>query len=211
MNQFKLLNVFVNYRKSTQRFSSKIAKSIASQEDELSESFSKRIETFKKFFDKHDDLKGMFGQVPHTLMRYQRDSTLKSLHLISPKIAEKIVSHIIPAIKSNKDHLICETCASLGLITDKLLKENVKCVQIHETMVEFQRHLKTKWKPDLYQNRIRMFSKDFLNLSKYDFLDRQDGGNRVETLLQNIPQKNWTDGQLIQQRTNNCINKNLVF
>lgn len=47
------------------------------------------------------------------------------------------------------------------------------------------------------RNKLQLYSKNLLNLSKFNYSDRQDDGVREETLLKNVPKKGWTDGKYL--------------
>lgn len=193
----RLLKRCVRIQKfSTTRFiSSNTIQEIPEKNEEYpQQSSSVRFKQFKEYVDKHNELKDVFHHLPFRIMKQQKDSTLQSLHLICPKIADKVATHVFPIIKTNKNQIICETNAGLGLITSKLLDNGIEYVRMYEVFHEFQTYLRNKFDTSLTRNRTDIYAKDFFSLGKYDYIDRQDGGNRVETLLKNVPQKEWEDG-----------------
>jgi len=49
----------------------------------------------------------------------------------------------------------------------------------------------------LYPERVKVHHGDFVNLWKLVYMDKIDGGSRVADLLNDVPQKAFTDGELI--------------
>lgn len=45
-----------------------------------------------------------------------------------------------------------------------------------------------------------MFTKDIFLLHRYEYIDKQDHGNRVEQLLKDVPKKSWSDGEKLHPR-----------
>lgn len=45
----------------------------------------------------------------------------------------------------------------------------------------------------VYEDRVEIFAKDIYQLYRFDFMDKQDKGNRVQQLLKGIPTKSWEE------------------
>ncbi|KYB26311.1 dimethyladenosine transferase 2, mitochondrial [Tribolium castaneum] len=144
-----------------------------------------------QFFRKHPHLGDVKHDIPEKYFALKRLTPPENLYLIDAQVAKKAVTYILPHITKNENQLVCETNAGLGLISGELLDSGVNLVRLYESCPDFKEHLKTRFKP--YKGRVELFTKDLFLLHRYEFIDKQDHGNRVEQLLKGVPKKAWED------------------
>ncbi|XP_044264144.1 dimethyladenosine transferase 2, mitochondrial isoform X2 [Tribolium madens] len=148
-----------------------------------------------QFFRKHPHLYAVKDDIPEKYLALKRLTPPDNLYLIDVEVAKKAVTHILPDIRTNENQLVCETNAGLGLISGELLDNGVKLVRLYESCPDFKHYLKSRFEP--YKGRVELFTKDLFLLHRYEFIDKQDHGNRVEQLLKGIPTKAWDDGPVL--------------
>lgn len=129
------------------------------------------------------------SQIPADLLT--RKKSYDSLYLIDPLVARKVVAEILPYLNTNAKQVIAECHPGLGLITRLLLKKGIEPIKLFEPSESFRKLLKKLVSRN--RNKLQLYSKNLLNLSKFNYSDRQDDGVREETLLKNVPKKGWTD------------------
>ncbi|XP_056646724.1 dimethyladenosine transferase 2, mitochondrial [Diorhabda sublineata] len=148
--------------------------------------YSKAIDNF---LNQHPHLKQIKKYIPSQYLNISSKISNEYLYLICTKTAKLIADHVIPSI--SEDQIIAETNAGLGLITTELLERSVKRVRMYESCPDFRVDLK---KFDAaFPGRVELFIKNIFHLGRFAYLDKQDGVNRVESLLKNVPKKAWID------------------
>uniref|UniRef100_A0A182JG70 rRNA adenine N(6)-methyltransferase n=1 Tax=Anopheles atroparvus TaxID=41427 RepID=A0A182JG70_ANOAO len=122
---------------------------------------------------------------PPTILRKSSQNTERfyvSNRATAQHIAD-VVSRDLPA-----DRLLVEVNPGPGLLTEQLIKRNVKNLRLYETDVSFETHLKSF---NLPPDALRIA--DFNGLWRLSYLDGMDSGRRVVNLLQGVPNKRWDD------------------
>ncbi|RZC34521.1 dimethyladenosine transferase 2, mitochondrial, partial [Asbolus verrucosus] len=143
------------------------------------------------FFDNNPHLLPVKKHIPEKYFALKRVTQPENLYLIDEQVAKKAAAYILPRIKQNENQIVCETNAGLGFITSYLLENGVKLVRLYESCPDFKVYLKDLFRS--YRGRVELFTKDIFLLHRYDYIDKQDHGNRVEQLLKRVPKKNWMD------------------
>lgn len=148
--------------------------------------YSKAIENF---LNQHPHLENIKKYIPSQYLNISSKISNEYLYLICTKTAKIIADHVVPSIC--EDQIIAETNAGLGLVTTELLERGVKRVRMYESCPDFRVDLK---KFDAaFPGRVELFIKNIFHLGRFAYLDKQDGVNRVESLLKNVPKKAWID------------------
>ncbi|KAF2899754.1 hypothetical protein ILUMI_02530 [Ignelater luminosus] len=129
--------------------------------------------------------------IPPEYFVSKRRLALQHLHLADKDIAKDVTSHVLPFVLRNKEQIICETNAGLGLISAELLQNNIETVRMYETCPDFRNLIKDLYAS--YLDRIELFVKDIYSLSMLAYIDKYDNQGRVEQLLQGVPRRSWKD------------------
>nr|CAD7394707.1 unnamed protein product [Timema cristinae] len=125
---------------------------------------------------------------------------------------EDIVS-IIKDDLLHGDSPVLEANPGLGLITEALLRQGIPRVRLYEASPPFVRHLNVMFLSGLgslsrkqfwvepgstlkekYNDRITLMHCDLFSMWKMVFQDKLDNGARMDTVLEGIAKRSWTDG-----------------
>jgi hypothetical protein len=144
-----------------------------------------------QFFRRNPHLVAARPHIPEKYFVTKRITPPENLYLIDANVAKKAARYVLPHVKNVKDHIVSETNAGLGLITSELLSNGIKLVRLYESCLDFKAHLRERFKR--YKGCVELFTKDIFLLHRYEYIDKQDHGNRVEQLLKDVPKKSWSD------------------
>nr|CAD7457563.1 unnamed protein product [Timema tahoe] len=139
------------------------------------------------YFNLTENLKS----IPNKLMKVRR-ITPEHLYVMQPNVAEDIVS-IIKDDLLDGDGPVLEANPGLGLITEALLRQGIPRVRLYEASPPFVRHLNQTLK-EKYNDRITLMHCDLFSMWKMVFQDKLDNGARMDTVLEGIAKRSWTDG-----------------
>ncbi|VEN60295.1 unnamed protein product [Callosobruchus maculatus] len=114
-----------------------------------------------------------------------------NIYLICPKTATKIADIVFKYLRSTKAQVVAETNAGLGLIATELLDRGLDLIRLYESCPEFREELRDI--ADVYPGRVELFTKSIYQMNRYAYADKQDNGNRIETLLKGVPKRSWSD------------------
>ncbi|KAK4884387.1 hypothetical protein RN001_000658 [Aquatica leii] len=142
-----------------------------------------------RYFDGLFYLKDVKQSIPEKYFVVTRKQVFQHMYLVDQKIAKEVVRTILPYLKCDDPHIVCESNPGLGLITTELLREGVEMVRLYESCIEFRNILKNLSK--LFPDSIELFSRDIFHISSLSYADRYDSGNRVKEMLKGIPKKPW--------------------
>nr|CAD7425591.1 unnamed protein product [Timema monikensis] len=111
------------------------------------------------------------------------------------------------------DSPVLEANPGLGLITEALLRQGIPRVRLYEASPPFVRHLNVMFLSGLgslsrkqfwvepgstlkekYNDRITLMHCDLFSMWKMVFQDKLDNGARMDTVLEGIAKRSWTDG-----------------
>lgn len=84
----------------------------------------------------------MSRYIPDKHLVLRQRNTIENLYLVDSHIAKDVVSQILPIITKNKNQIVCETNAGLGLISSELLDSGLPMVRLYEACPEFRIALK---------------------------------------------------------------------
>lgn len=84
----------------------------------------------------------MLPYIPHKYISLKRWDTIENLYLVDSEIAKDAVQLVFPHVKWNKEQVVCETSAGLGLMASELLDRGVPRVRLYEFCPEFRVGLK---------------------------------------------------------------------
>nr|CAH7716454.1 unnamed protein product [Callosobruchus chinensis] len=115
----------------------------------------------------------------------------ENIYLICPKTAKRIADIVFKYLRSTKTQVIAETNAGLGLIATELLDKGLDLIRLYETCPEFREELRDI--AEVYPGHVELFTRSIYQLNRYASADKQDNGNRVETLLKRVPKRSWSD------------------
>lgn len=96
----------------------------------------------RKYLNSEMHLYEMLPYIPAKYLKLKRKECIENLYLIDSKIAKDAISRILPIIRKNKEQIVCETNAGLGLIASELLDNGVPLVRLYEASPEFRAPLK---------------------------------------------------------------------
>lgn len=86
----------------------------------------------------------MLRYIPEKYLKLKRKGTIEHMYLVDSQIAKEVVSQILPIIERNKEQIVCETNAGLGLISAELLDNGWPMVRLYEVCLDFRTALKVK-------------------------------------------------------------------
>ncbi|KAK5648601.1 hypothetical protein RI129_003493 [Pyrocoelia pectoralis] len=150
----------------------------------LSDSYNARIE---RHFNERYELKLVKEHIPKKYLTQNRQNVLRNLYLVNSTFAKDIVKRILPYLK-NKDQVICESNAGLGLISTELIRRGIKKVRLYEACAEFRAYLRTL---PHFPSKMDLYNKDIFGLNSISYFDKYNKANRVVEMLDGIPVRSW--------------------
>ncbi|KAF7265586.1 hypothetical protein GWI33_021038 [Rhynchophorus ferrugineus] len=150
----------------------------------------KHINDLKKFFKAHPYLESYRQYIPPKILNF-RQKKHDRFYLICPNVAKAASKHILQGIKDNNNQVIAEVNPGIGYLTKELLDGGVDNLKLYEPNDIFYPVIKLILE-DRY-SKVEIVENDILDLGKLAYCDSQDEGNRVESLLKDVPNKKWTD------------------
>lgn len=150
----------------------------------LSDSYNARIE---RHFNERYELKLVKPHIPKKYLTQNRQNILRHSYMVNSTYAKDIVNRILPYLK-DKDQIICETNAGLGLISTELIRRGVEKVRLYEASMEFRAYLRNL---PSFPSKMDLYDRDIFGLHSIAYIDKHDKGNRVIEMLEGIPVRSW--------------------
>jgi len=136
------------------------------------------------------------GEFPEKLLN-RKQKVPSHMYLANAQAAERISKYLEPHFQSSGCDTVMEINPGAGHFTRHLLdrESQFRKIILLESMDHFMPRVQELH--TLYPERVKVRHGDFVNLWKLVYMDKIDGGSRVADLLNDVPQKAFTDGELI--------------
>ncbi|XP_017071912.2 dimethyladenosine transferase 2, mitochondrial [Drosophila eugracilis] len=132
------------------------------------------------------------GEFPEKLLN-RKQKVPTHMYLANADAAERISQYLDPHFQNTSCDTIMELNSGAGHLTRHLLDKESKFRRI--ILLESMDHFMPRAQElhTLYPERVKVRQGDFVNLWKLVYMDKMDGGSRVADLLNDVPQKAFTD------------------
>ncbi|XP_037729851.1 dimethyladenosine transferase 2, mitochondrial [Drosophila subpulchrella] len=132
------------------------------------------------------------GEFPEKLLN-RKQKVPTHMYLANAQAAERISQYLEPHFQSSGCDTVMEINPGAGHFTRHLLDRESQFRKI--ILVESMDHFMPRVQElhTLYPERVKVHHGDFVNLWKLVYMDKIDGGSRVADLLNDVPQKAFTD------------------
>lgn len=118
------------------------------------------------------------------------------MYLANAEAANRIGQYLEPHLQSSGCDTVLELNPGAGHFTRLLLdkESQFRRIILLESMDHFMPRLQELHA--LYPERVKVRHGDFINLWKLVYMDKMDGGTRVSDLLNDVPQRAFSDGEM---------------
>ncbi|XP_066991460.2 dimethyladenosine transferase 2, mitochondrial [Anabrus simplex] len=144
----------------------------------------------REYLSSKESLSRVSDIMPHSFLKRRKKSG-ESLYVVDDDVAKQFVDAVKSVWNLEEDHVVLEGNPGLGLISNELINGGVKRLLLYESCNTF--HPQLQKLQEQYPGIVEITHKDIFSIWKLAFLDKMDHGSRVAEILDQLPERKWTE------------------